>query len=237
MDGNGRWARRRGLPRSAGHVAGVEAVRKSIVACAERGVQCLTLFAFSTENWGRPAEEVTTLMQLFRMVLQRELARLHRRGIRLRVIGERSRFPAELQARLQKAEQLTAANTGMTMCIAANYGGRWDITQAIQRATAAQPPGQAPSQQDIAACLSTADLPPLDLLIRTGGEKRLSNFLLWQVADARLHFSDAWWPDFDATALDEALASWRTPADPVGEANAYLAFTPRADMSVSSRPE
>lgn len=206
MDGNGRWASQRGLPRSTGHVVGVEAVRRLIAACVERGIVCLTLFAFSSENWVRPAEEVTALMRLFLLALSREIRRLHRHGIRLRLIGERSRFAPELQHQIAAAESLTAGNRRMTLCIAANYGGRWDIVQAVQRWQAGQPEGQVPGPQDIAAGLSTAELPPLDLLIRTGGEKRLSNFLLWQAAEAQLYFSDVWWPDFDAKELDQALA-------------------------------
>jgi undecaprenyl diphosphate synthase len=210
MDGNGRWAQKRGLPRSAGHVAGVNAVRRIVKASAERGLECLTLFAFSTENWARPADEVSILMRLFMMVLGREVNKLHRQGVRLRLIGDCSRFTPDLQKRIREAEDLTAANTGMTLCVAANYGARWDITQAVQRVMAANPGAQNFSQQDIEAGLSTADLPPLDLLIRTGGEKRLSNFLLWQAADARLFFTDIWWPDFNAQVLEQAMACCRT---------------------------
>lgn len=210
MDGNGRWAKRRLMPRVAGHRKGVEALRGVIRACAERGVSHLTVFAFSSENWRRPQEEVTLLMELFMRALENEVARLHENGIRFRVIGDLSGFSARIQTLIRDAEALTRDNTRLTFTVAANYGGRWDIVQAMKKLMAT---GVSPDEVDEAALaqkLSIADMPEPDLFIRTGGEQRISNFLLWQLAYTELYFTDALWPDFDPAALDEAIASYRT---------------------------
>jgi undecaprenyl diphosphate synthase len=207
MDGNGRWAKKRFLPRVAGHKRGLEAVRATVKACSDLGVDFLTLFAFSTENWRRPEEEVSFLMELFFVALEREVERLHRNNIRLKVIGARARFSSAILARIDAAEHLTAANTGLTLTIAADYGGRWDVLQAVAKLQA-----QGVSTIDeaaLAANLSTAYAPEPDLFIRTGGEQRISNFLLWQLAYSELYFTDLLWPDFDRTALDAALSSYR----------------------------
>ncbi|MBC9071639.1 isoprenyl transferase [Thauera sp. CAU 1555] len=210
MDGNGRWARKRLMPRVAGHARGVEAVRGVIRACMERGVSYLTLFAFSSENWRRPADEVSFLMQLFMRSLQKEVERLHKNGIRFRVIGDLSRFDAKLVDMIRSAEALTAGNTGLTLSVAANYGGRWDIMQAVNRMMVRHPERRGDFTEDeLAAELAMNYGPEPDLFIRTGGEKRISNFLLWQLAYAELYFTDTLWPDFDAKALDEAIASYR----------------------------
>ncbi len=211
MDGNGRWAQQRRLPRLAGHRRGVETVRKIVKACAERGVGFLTLFAFSSENWRRPPDEVALLMQLFLAALENEVHKLHRNGIRLKVIGERERFGPRIQALVAEGEALTAANRGLTLTVAANYGGRWDVLQAISRLAAARPEAlaQGVREQDLAPYLAMAYAPEPDLFIRTGGEQRLSNFLLWQMAYTELLFTDTLWPDFDAAALEAAFESYR----------------------------
>lgn len=212
MDGNGRWGGRRGLPRVAGHKAGLEAARKIIRECGERGVQVLTLFAFSSENWRRPQGEVGLLMELFMNALQDQVDELHRHQVCLRFIGARAAFAPALQAKMTEAEQLTAANTGLKLNIAANYGGRWDIAQAartlaerVERGTLR---AAAIDADALAACLCLHDLPEPDLFIRTAGEQRISNFLLWQLAYTELYFADVLWPDFDAAALDQALTSY-----------------------------
>ena len=211
MDGNGRWAKQRHLPRFAGHKRGVEAVRASVKACAERGVGFLTLFAFSSENWRRPPDEVALLMQLFLGALENEVQKLHRNGIRLRVIGDQSRFDPKIQALIAEGERVTAANRGLTLTIAANYGGRWDILQALSRLARERPQAVAAGidEEALAPYLSMSYAPEPDLFIRTGGEQRVSNFLLWQLAYTELHFTDTLWPDFDAAALEEAFASYR----------------------------
>ena len=206
MDGNGRWAKRRLMPRVAGHRKGVEALRGVIRACAERGVSHLTVFAFSSENWRRPQEEVTLLMELFMRALENEVARLHENDIRFRVIGDLSGFSGRIQALIRDAEALTRNNTRLTFTVAANYGGRWDIVQAVKKLMAA---GQDVDETALVQQLSMAEAPEPDLFIRTGGEQRISNFLLWQLAYTELYFTDALWPDFDAAALDEAIASYR----------------------------
>ena len=209
MDGNGRWAKRRLMPRVAGHRKGVEALRGVIRACAERGVTHLTVFAFSSENWRRPQEEVTLLMELFLRALENEVARLHENDIRFRVIGELSGFSERIQVLIRDAEALTRNNSRLTFTVAANYGGRWDIVQAVKKLMAS---GVAPAEVDEAALvqhLSMADMPEPDLFIRTGGEQRISNFLLWQLAYTELYFTETLWPDFDAAALDAAIVSFR----------------------------
>ena len=212
MDGNGRWARKRHLPRVAGHRVGLEAVRKTITACVEQGVEVLTLFAFSSENWRRPQEEVGLLMKLFMTALDNEVSKLHRNGVRLRVIGELTAFAPELQQRIADAEALTAGNTTLSLNIAANYGGRWDIAQAARSLAARVERGEMRSEEIdeelLRSQLSLADLPEPDLFIRTGGEQRISNFLLWQLAYTELYFTDLLWPAFDGAALQQALDSF-----------------------------
>jgi len=211
MDGNGRWARLRHLPRVAGHRRGTDAVRATVRSCAERGVQFLTLFAFSSENWRRPPEEVSFLMDLFVNALEQEVAKLHENDIRFRVIGELSRFSPRIQTLIAQAQRLTESNKRLTLTVAANYGGRWDLTQAIQRMLAAHPElARGFEERDIAPHLALNYAPEPDLFIRTGGEQRISNFLLWQLAYTELYFTDTLWPDFDATALDQAIQSYRT---------------------------
>lgn len=212
MDGNGRWAQRRGLPRYAGHPVGVEAVRRIVEACVERGIAMLTLFAFSSENWQRPQKEVSLIMNLFIRSLRKEARRLHRNGVKLRVIGNRAAFSAKLQQRIAEVESLTGDNTGLVLQVAANYGGRWDIAQAARQLAEKVQSGElTPDQVDesaLAGALTSAELPEPDLFIRTGGEKRLSNFLIWQCAYTELYFTDILWPDFDRTALDLALQDY-----------------------------
>ena len=211
MDGNGRWAKQRHLPRFAGHKRGVEAVREVVKACAERGVHYLTLFAFSSENWRRPAEEVALLMQLFIAALENEVQKLHRNGIRLRVVGDTARFDPKIQALIAAGERLTADNARLTLTIAANYGGRWDILQAFNKLSMANAArdGRGIQESDLACHLAMSYAPEPDLFVRTGGEQRVSNFLLWQLAYTELYFTDTLWPDFDAAALDAAFASYR----------------------------
>jgi undecaprenyl diphosphate synthase len=209
MDGNGRWARRRHLPRFAGHRRGVEAVRDIVKACAERGVGFVTLFAFSSENWRRPAEEVALLMQLFIGALENEVQKLHRNGIRLKLIGDHSRFDAKIQKLIAEGEKLTERNAGLTLTIAANYGGRWDLLQAFNRYVQEHGARSDVQEAELAPYLSMSYAPEPDLFIRTGGEQRISNFLLWQLAYAELYFTDTLWPDFDAVALETAFASYR----------------------------
>jgi undecaprenyl diphosphate synthase len=213
MDGNGRWAKRRFLPRVAGHRKGVETVRAVIRAAMERGIEYLTLFAFSSENWRRPAEEVSVLMELFLRALEQEVAKLHQNGIRFRVVGDVARFDAAIRERIAAGEELTAGNTRLTLTIAANYGGRWDVAQAARRYYAAHREALAPDApldpEGLAPYLAMAYAPEPDLFIRTGGEQRISNFLLWQLAYTELYFTELLWPDFDAAALDAAIASYR----------------------------
>jgi len=212
MDGNGRWAKGRLMPRVAGHRAGVEAVRGMVQACSRRGVEVLTLFAFSSENWRRPREEVSLLMDLLLTALQREVRKLHENNVRLRIIGDHGKFSRKLSSRIREAEQLTLNNRGLMLVIAVNYGGRWDITQAVRKIACQVEGGQLASdeidEELLCSHLSLADLPEPDLFIRTGGEQRISNFLLWQLAYTELYFTDILWPDFDAVALDAALGSF-----------------------------
>lgn len=210
MDGNGRWAKQRNLPRAAGHKRGVEMVREVVKACVARGVEYLTLFAFSSENWRRPAEEVSMLKQLFIMALEREAEKLHRNGIRLRVVGDIAPFGTKITDLVARAEQLTQANKSMTLSIAANYGGRWDLLQAMQRLIESKPEQRgAFTEEQLASCLAMAYAPEPDLFIRTGGEQRISNFLLWQLAYSEFYFTDTLWPDFGSAALDQAIASYQ----------------------------
>ena len=212
MDGNGRWAERRGSARFAGHKAGVETVRNVVQMCGEIGVQALTLFAFSSENWRRPKKEVGLLMELFITALEREVNKLHNNNVQLRVIGELGSFPAKLQQRIREAMSLTANNNGLVLNIAANYGGKWDITQAMQK-IAAQVADNSLSLSEIneeliAQHLCMNDLPEPDLFIRTGGEQRISNFLIWQLAYSELYFTNVLWPDFDRQVFAHALQSF-----------------------------
>jgi undecaprenyl diphosphate synthase len=205
MDGNGRWANRRLLPRAAGHRQGVEALRRCIRACIARGVQALTVFAFSSENWRRPAEEVDHLMELLAKALVREVPQLEKAGVRIHFVGERHGLAERVRNGLAQAETDTAHNGKLILNVCFNYGGRWDIAQAAAR-VAAQ--GQPITESALAAALALTHVPDPDLLIRTGGEQRISNFLLWQIAYSELFFSDKLWPDFDEAALDEALAAF-----------------------------
>lgn len=210
MDGNGRWARQRFLPRIAGHRRGVENVRSTVRACAQKGIEFLTLFAFSSENWRRPADEVSFLMQLFVIALEQEVAKLHENDIRFKVIGDLSRFEPRLTRLIAEAEQLTRDNTRLTLTVAANYGGRWDIIQAVTRMLKDKPQlADGFAEVDLSPYLSLAYASEPDLFIRTGGEQRISNFLLWQLAYTEMYFTDTLWPDFDTAALDRAITSYR----------------------------
>ncbi len=223
MDGNGRWATRRFLPRVAGHKQGVDALRRCARACASRGVSVLTVFAFSSENWNRPADEVSGLMELLVLALSRELPQLMTDGVRLHFIGERAGLSDKVRASLIQAEAATSANTRLIFNVCFNYGGRWDITQAAAR-LAAQ--GQAITQASLDRAMALAHVPDPDLLIRTGGEKRLSNFLLWQAAYAELYFSDTLWPDFDDSELDNAIADFSSRERRFGMTSQQLSGTP-----------
>ena len=209
MDGNGRWAQRRALPRHFGHRAGAKAVRATVEGCARRGIEALTIFAFSSENWQRPQEEVTRLMELFVESIDKEVDELHRNGIRVRFIGELTRLREGLDVKIQAAEARTAGNTRMTLYIAVSYGGRWDIVEAARRLAARAAAGvldpRTIDENLFAGELQLADAPEPDLFIRTGGEQRISNFLLWNLAYSELYFCDTLWPDFDDEALATAL--------------------------------
>ena len=207
MDGNRRWAKNRFLPAALGHAAGARRVREVVQACAEAGVPYLSLFAFSTENWKRPEDEVSSLMGLFRTYLEREISSMNEHGVRLRILGDTRRFSPALQDLIAQAQAQTAGNQRITLMVCANYGGRWDMLQAARAWQAAHPGEdlQALSEEALAPYLSTGDAPEVDLLIRTGGESRISNFLLWQAAYAELFFTDELWPDFKAERLQEAL--------------------------------
>ncbi len=222
MDGNGRWATSRYLPRVAGHAKGVEAVRGIVKACVSRGIRYLTLFAFSSENWRRPAEEVSLLMRLFSTALEREVSRMHANGIRVRIVGDLSRFDPTLQQQIAEAEERTAGNDRLTLTICANYGGRWDILQAINKAAAERPGSAEFTEQHLAPHLAMAHAPEPDLFIRTGGEQRISNFLLWQLAYTELYFTDTFWPDFNAASLDEAILSYQQRERRFGRTSAQL---------------
>nr|WP_267961882.1 isoprenyl transferase [Sphingobium sufflavum] len=212
MDGNGRWASRRKLPRIAGHKAGADAVRRTVRAAREMGIDCLTLYAFSSENWKRPEQEIADLTALLKHFIQNDLDEFHANNVRLRVIGDYRAFDASAVTMVEEALERTAANTGATLVIALNYGSQNELTRAAQavarRVEAGELSADAITGETLAAELDTADLPPLDLLIRTSGEQRLSNFLLWQVAYAELYFTDLFWPDFDADALATACTAF-----------------------------
>jgi len=222
MDGNGRWAQKRHMPRTVGHAKGAAGVRELVEFCANKGVKYLTLFAFSTENWSRPEEEVSTLMGLFLQYLEKELKNLSQAGVRLQVIGDVTGFARELQDRIDEAVKATAGNDGIVLTVAANYGGQWDIVQALQRWQAAHPQTDARSlkQEQLAQYLSTAHMPDPDILIRTGGEQRISNFLLWQLAYTELYFTDVLWPEFDAAQMALALGWYQTRERKFGQVEA-----------------
>ncbi len=212
MDGNGRWAKKRFMPRVMGHKAGVETVRTMVRHCAEKNIEVLTLFAFSSENWRRPEKEVRLLLELFVSALKREVKRLNENNVVLKIVGDRSAFPEALQQEIATAEATTSANTGLKLVIAANYGGRWDIVQATRALADEATAGRLESSQiDEAALdrhLSLYGMPEPDLFIRTGGEERVSNFLLWQLAYCEMYFTETLWPDFDGDAFDDALNSF-----------------------------
>ena len=232
MDGNGRWAKSRRLPRVAGHRRGVEAVRATVTACAERGVEYLTLFAFSSENWRRPAEEVALLMQLFQMALSNEVEKLHRNGVRLKVVGDTRRFDPNIRRLIEQGERLTADNRRLTLTVAANYGGRWDIMQAFNKVLAERNGKlDAVEESMLTPHLAMSYAPEPDLFIRTGGEQRVSNFLLWQLAYTELYFTERLWPDFDAAALDQAIESYRTRERRFGRTSEQLEHSRRAEVA------
>ena len=228
MDGNGRWATRRFLPRVAGHAKGVERVRDVVEACVERGVEFLTLFAFSSENWRRPAEEVSVLMRLFMTALEREITKMHVNSIRLKVVGDLSRFDPKLQQMIANAERRTANNTRLTVNICANYGGRWDVMQAIGKMVAAHPGATDFSEEQLAPYLAMAYAPEPDLFIRTGGEQRISNFMLWQLAYTEMYFTETYWPDFTGASLDEAILSYQQRERRFGRTSAQLVESKKA---------
>jgi undecaprenyl diphosphate synthase len=238
MDGNGRWATSRHLPRVAGHNRGVDAVRRVTEACGRRGVEYLTLFAFSSENWRRPADEVSTLMRLFMTALQKEVDKLRDNGVRLRIAGDRSALGPELQQRIEHAEQVTAGNAKLNLTVCASYGGRWDMLQAMRALLAADPAlARHPEQINearLAPHLALSFAPDPDLLIRTGGERRISNFLLWQLAYAEIFFSDDLWPDFDAVALDAALAWYAQRERRFGRTSQQIAAGAQATPATSA---
>ncbi|WP_237065640.1 polyprenyl diphosphate synthase [Microbulbifer guangxiensis] len=213
MDGNGRWAARRGLSPSAGHKAGVERIRDLLSACRERGVEVLTLFAFSSENWQRPPTEVELLMSLFHSYLGREARRMREEGVRLRVIGRRDRFSPRLQKAIADAEAVTAAGERGTLVIAADYGGRWDIARAARQmaeeVAAGTRTAESISEESLGGYMALADLPPVDLVIRSSGEQRISNFILWQAAYSEFYFTDTLWPDFGTEELDKAIEAYQ----------------------------
>jgi undecaprenyl diphosphate synthase len=210
MDGNGRWAKQRFLPRVAGHKRGLEAVRATVKACVKQGVEYLTLFAFSSENWRRPNDEVKFLMQLFVAALEQEIEKLHANGVRFRAIGDIQRFEPRIVKLVEQAEAKTAENQRLLLTVAANYGGRWDMMQAVNRMLKDKPELSGGfSEADVAPYFSMSYAPEPDLFIRTGGEQRISNFLLWQLAYTELYFTETLWPDFDAAALERAIVSYQ----------------------------
>ena len=219
MDGNGRWATKRFLPRVAGHKQGVDSLRECVQACIDRGIAVLTVFAFSSENWNRPVEEVSGLMDLLVLSLSREVPRLKANGVRLYFVGDRQQLSDKVQAGLRQAELGTADNQRLIFNVCFNYGGRWDIAQAAQKLVNT---GQAVTEVSLDRAMALAHVPDPDLLIRTGGEFRISNFLLWQAAYSELYFSDKLWPDFDAAALDEAIAVFRSRERRFGQTSAQL---------------
>jgi undecaprenyl diphosphate synthase len=219
MDGNGRWATKRFLPRIAGHKQGVDSLSRCVRACLDRGIRVLTVFAFSSENWNRPAEEVSGLMELLAYSLSKEVPSLNANGVQLRFVGDRQRLSEKVQAGLAQAELDTSTNLRLVFNVCFNYGGRWDIAQAANRLASR---GEAITELSMDREMALAHVPDPDLLIRTGGELRISNFLLWQAAYSELHFSDKLWPEFDETALDEAIAVFRTRERRFGKTSAQV---------------
>lgn len=219
MDGNGRWAKKRLLPRIAGHKQGVDALSDCVKACLERGVRVLTVFAFSSENWNRPSDEVSGLMDLLVLALAKQVPRLNANGVQLHFIGDRQRLSQKVQAGLLEAESNTAANQRLIFNVCFNYGGRWDIAQAAQKLASR---GEAITEQSLDRALALAHVPDPDLLIRTGGELRISNFMLWQAAYSELYFSDRLWPEFEAATLDEAIAAYSARERRFGKTSAQL---------------
>ena len=210
MDGNGRWAKKRFLPRVAGHVKGVEAIRRTIEGCIVRNIPYLTVFAFSSENWKRPGEEVSFLMNLFLSSLEKETDKLHDNDIRLKVVGDLSRFDVPLQKAITVAEEKTSKNSTLTLTVCANYGGRWDILQAARRMSSEGLDVKDMTEERLSSYLALSYAPEPDLFIRTGGETRISNFLLWQLAYSELYFTETFWPDFDNEELEKAIASFQS---------------------------
>lgn len=219
MDGNGRWATKRFLPRIAGHKQGVDTLSRCVKACLERGIGVLTVFAFSSENWSRPSDEVSGLMELLVLALAKEVPSLNANGVQLHFVGDRLRLSGKVQAGLARAEHDTAANQRLIFNVCFNYGGRWDIAQAAQKLASR---GETITEQSLDRAMALAHVPDPDLLIRTGGESRISNFVLWQAAYSELHFSDKLWPDFDEAALDEAIAVFRTRERRFGQTSAQV---------------
>ena len=239
MDGNGRWAKKRFLPRFAGHRRGVEMVREAVRYCLEHGIAYLTLFAFSSENWRRPEDEVSLLMQLFVKALQQEVARLSENGVRLKVVGDLSRFDAELRDLIRASEEKTAGNERLVLTVAANYGGRWDILQAANRLAQTHPEkaGQW-SESDLSQFLSMSYAPEPDLFIRTGGEERISNFLLWQLAYTEFYFTQTLWPEFRTAAFAKAILSYQQRERRFGRTSEQLVGEPLSaeNTEASSAP-
>ncbi len=228
MDGNGRWASRHFLPRVAGHKKGVEALRACVRHCGDVGVKVLTVFAFSSENWQRPADEVSGLMELLNLALAREVPPLQAEGVRLHFVGDRSRLSPKVQAGLAQAEALTAANDRLVFNICFNYGGRWDIAQAAERLARE---GRPVTEESLAGALSLAHVPDPDLLVRTGGEHRISNFLLWQAAYAELYFTDKLWPEFGPADLDAAIADYGRRERRFGKTSTQVRPAPRREAA------
>lgn len=231
MDGNGRWANRRLMPRVAGHKQGVDALMNTVRACASRGIQYLTVFAFSSENWKRPQDEVSGLMSLMLSAVAKYLGSLEREGVRVRIVGDRAGISARVRQACEECEQRTRHNTRLVLTVAFNYGGRWDIVQACQRAIAQGVPAAELDEARLSSFMSMADTPDPDLFVRTGGEVRVSNFLLWQLAYSELYFTDCLWPDFDAGQLDAALAAYSARDRRFG--TSQEAVPPPADISSS----
>ncbi len=219
MDGNGRWATRRLLPRVAGHKVGVDSLRRCVRACAERGIGVLTVFAFSSENWNRPQDEVSGLMDLMAMALAREVPQLVKDGVQLHFVGERDRLSPKVRSGLEQGECATAHNKGLVLNVCFNYGGRWDIAQAARQLAAA---GKDINEENLAAAMALGHVPDPDLIIRTGGEQRISNFMLWQSAYSELYFTDTLWPDFDDASLDQAIAVFAARERRFGKTSAQV---------------
>jgi len=237
MDGNRRWASSRMMPVALGHASGAKAIRGIVRASSERGIQFLTLFAFSTENWRRPVDEVSSLMKLLTLYLQKEVADMNAHGVRLRIIGDTSRFDRRMQDLIAQAHALTQANTRITLTVAVNYGGRWDMVQAAKAWQAANPgvPISAMDEDALQQHLCMAGMPDPDLLVRTGGEARVSNFLLWQMAYTEFYFTDTLWPDFNSQELDTALQSFATRDRRFGTSGAVAAEGKRSSFGNSTR--